>query len=116
MKVEDEECVKLEEVAEPAKEDCESKQHLDDSENKNLQFIHKETQPVQNEAPAEKFIDEEIILTENISADEENTKSQKQSPITIFSEDETYLLEEDELTVSDKTRVGTKKGVLQSGG
>ena len=36
VKVEDEECVKLEEVAEPTKEDCESKQHPDDSENKDL--------------------------------------------------------------------------------
>ena len=76
MKVEGEECVKLEEVAEPSKEDCEAKHHLDDSENQNLQFIHRETQPVQNEAPAEKFIDEEIILTEKISVLEENTKVQ----------------------------------------
>ena len=109
MKVEDEECVKLEEVAEPTKEDCESKQHPDDSENKDLQFIHKETQPVQNDAPAEIFVDEKIVLTEKVSGDEENTKVQKQSPITILSEDETYLLEEDKLTVIDKTRVGTKK-------
>ena len=109
MKVEDEECVKLEEVAEPTKEDCESKQHPDDSENQNLQFIHKEIQPIQNEALAKKFIDEEIILIENISGDEENTKVQKKSPIIVLSEDETYLLEEDKLTVIDKTRPGTKK-------
>ena len=70
LKVEGEECVKLEEFAKPTKEYCESKQHPDDSENQNMQFIHKETQPVQNEAPAEKFVDEEIILTEKISRDE----------------------------------------------
>ena len=108
VKVEGEECVKLEEVAEPTKEDCESKQHLDDSENQNLQFIHKETQPVQNEALAETFIDEEIVFTEKVSGDEENTKVQQQSPIIVLSEDETYLLEEDKLTVIDKTRIGTK--------
>ena len=109
MKVEDEECVKLEEVAEPAKEDCESKQHPDDSENKNLQFIHRETQPVQNDAPAETFVDENIVLTEKVLGDEENTKVQNQSPIIVLSKDETYLLEEDNLTIIDKTRVGTKK-------
>ena len=70
MKVEGEECVKLEEFVEPTKEYCESKQHLDDSENQNLQCIHKETQPVQNEAPVEKFVDEEIIFTGKISRDE----------------------------------------------
>ena len=76
VKVEDEECVKLEEVTEPAKEDCESKQHPDDSENKDLQFIHKETHPVQNDAPAETFVDGKIILTEKVSGDEEDTKFQ----------------------------------------
>ena len=46
IKVENEDSVKLEEVAEPAKEDCESKQHLNDIESKDLQFVNKETQPV----------------------------------------------------------------------
>ena len=109
VKVEDEDCVKLEEFTEPAKEDCESKQHPDDSENKDLQFIHKETQPIQNDTPAETFIDENIALTEKVSADEENTKVQKQSPTTVLSEDETYLLEDDKFPVIDKTKVGTKK-------
>ena len=84
VKVEDEDYVKLEEVTEPAKEDCESKQHPDDSENKDLQFIHKETQPVHNDTPAETFIDENIEIIEKVSADEENTKVQKQSPITVL--------------------------------
>ena len=74
-----------------------------------MQFIHKETQPVQNDAPAESFVDEKIVLKEKVLGYEENTKVQKQSPITVLSEDETYLLEEDKLTVIDKTRVGTKK-------
>ena len=74
-----------------------------------MQFTHKETQPIQNDAPAEIFVDEKIVLTENVSSDEENTTVQKQSPIIVLSEDETYLLEEDKLTVIDQTRVGTKK-------
>ena len=36
----------LEEISEPVKEDRESKQHPVDSDNKDLQFIDKETQPI----------------------------------------------------------------------
>ena len=107
IKVENEDCVKLEEVAKPAKEDCESKQHLND--NKDLQSINKETQPVQDDAPAETFVDENIVLAEKVLGDEEDTKVQKQSPITILSEDETYLFEEDKIPVIGETKVGTKK-------
>ena len=105
----DEKCVKLEEVAEPSKGDYESQQPSFDSENKFLLSIHKESQPVQNKAPAEALIDEKIVFTENILGDEENTKVQQRSPITILSEDEGYLLEGDELTVSAETRVGTHR-------
>ena len=70
MKAEDEECFKLEEVAEPSKGDYESQQPSADSEHKNLLFIHKETQPVQNEAPTETLIDEKIVFTEKVSGDE----------------------------------------------
>ena len=77
----------MEEVAEPAKEDCESKQHLNDT--KDLQPVNKETQPVQDDAPVETFVDEKIVLVEKVSGDEEDTKVQKQSPITILSEVET---------------------------
>ena len=72
-------------------------------------FTHKETQPVQNEAPAEALIDEKIVFTEKVLGDEENTKVQQRSPITILSEDEGYLLEGDESTVSAKTRDGTQR-------
>ena len=66
VKAEDEECVKLEEVAEPSKGEYESQQPPNDSENKNLLFIHKETQPVQNEAPTKALIDEKIVFTEKV--------------------------------------------------
>ena len=46
IKVKDEDSIKLEEVAEPAKEDCESKQHLNDIERKYLQSDNKETELV----------------------------------------------------------------------
>ena len=86
-KVKNEDSVQLKEVAEPAKEDCESKQHLDDSENKDLQSVNKETQPVRDDALAETFVDDKIVLAEKVLGDAEDTKVQKQSPITILSED-----------------------------
>ena len=66
VKAEDDKCVKLEEVAEPSKGGYESQQPLVDSEKKKLLFIHKETQPVQNEALAEALIDEKIVSTEKV--------------------------------------------------
>ena len=77
VKVEDEECVKSEKVAEPAKEDCESKQHPVDNENKDLQFIHKETQPVQNDTPTETFVAENIVPAEEISDEKEDIEMQR---------------------------------------
>ena len=99
----------MDEVAEPAKEDCESKQHLNDIESKDLQSVNKKNQPVQDDAPAETFVDEKIVLVEKVSGDEEDTKVQKQIPITVLLEDETCLFEEDKLHVIDETKVGTKK-------
>ena len=62
----------MEEVSEPVKEDCESKQHLNDIESKDLQSDNKETKLVQDDAPAETFVAEndvwvEIIVARNIA-------------------------------------------------
>ena len=54
-------------------------------------------------------MDKKIVFTEKVAGDEENTKVQQRSPITILSEDEGYLLEGDELTVSAETWVGTHR-------
>ena len=62
-KVKNEDTIQLKEVTKPAKEDCESKQHLDDSESKYLQSVNKETQHVQNDAPVDTFIKDNIVLT-----------------------------------------------------
>ena len=67
----------LEEISEPAKEDCESKQHPVDSENKDLQFIHKETQLVQNDTPEETFVAENIVPVEEISDEKEDIQMQR---------------------------------------
>ena len=87
IKVENEDSVKLEEVAEPANEDFESKQHPNDNERKYLQSDDKETKPIQNDAPAGTFVAEKIVPTEKISGDEEDTEVQKQSPIIVLLED-----------------------------
>ena len=109
IKVENEDSVKLEEVAELANEDFESKQHSNDNESKDLQSDDKETEPVQDDAPAKTFVAENIVHAEKLLGDEEDTKVQKQSPIIVLSEDETYLFEEDKLPFTDETKVGTKK-------
>ena len=96
-------------MEEPSKGDYESQKPSVDRENKNLLSIHKESQPVQNKAPAEALIDEKIVFTEKVLGDEENTKVQLRSPITILSKDEGYLLEGDELIVSAEPRVGTHR-------
>ena len=64
---------------------------------------------MQNKAPTEALTDEKKIFTEKGLGEEKDTKVQQQSPITILSEDEGYLLEGDELTVSDETRVDTHR-------
>ena len=99
--------VKLERVTKPSKEDYEPQQLSADSKGKILLFIKKEDQPVQNRAPAENLMDEKIVDIEKVAVEEENTKVQQRSLITILSEDEGYLLEGDELTVKAETRVGT---------
>ena len=69
--------IKLEEVSNPAEEDFESNQHLNDIESKDLQSDNKETEPVQDDAIAETFVAENIVPAEKISGDEEDTKVQK---------------------------------------
>ena len=41
-----------------------------------MQFVNKETQLVQDDAPTEIFVDDKIILIEKVSVDEEDTKFQ----------------------------------------
>ena len=54
-------------------------------------------------------MDKKIVFAEKVAEEEENTKVQQRSPITILYEDEGYFLEGDELTISTKTRVGTQR-------
>ena len=74
-----------------------------------MQSDNKETKPIQNDVPAQTIVDENIVPAEKISGEKEDTKVQKQSPITVLSEDEKCLFEEDKLPIIDETKVGTKK-------
>ena len=109
VKDEDKKCVKLEEVAEPSNRDYESQQPSFDSKSKGLLFIKKETQPVQNKAPAETLMDQKILFKEKVAVEEEDTKVQQRIPMTILFEDEGYLLEGDEVTINAKSRVVTHR-------
>ena len=85
FKFEDKKCVKIEEVIKPSKGDIESQQPSIDSKGKGLLIIEKEIQPVQNKAPAEILMDEKYVFTEKVAVEEEDTKVQQRSPITILS-------------------------------
>ena len=50
-------------------------------------------------------MEEKIVVTKEIAVKEENIQVQQRSAITILSEDEGYLLEEDEFMVKAETRV-----------
>ena len=109
IKVKYEDNTKLEEVSEPIKEDCESKQHLNDIESKDLQSDNKETEPVQNDVPTHIIVDEKIVHVDKILGEKEDIEIQRQSPITVLSEDEKCLFEDDKVPIIDATRVYTKK-------
>ena len=109
VKVKDEDRIKLEEVSDHANEDFESRQHLNDIESKDLQSDNKETEPLENDVPAETIVDEKIVPAEKISGEKEDIEVQRQSPITVLSEDEKCLFEDDQVPVIGATRVCTKK-------
>ena len=77
VKGEDKKGVKIEEVTEPSKGDYEPQQLSANSKGKNLLFIKKEDQPVQNKAPAEALIDEKIVFTQKVLGEEEDNKVQQ---------------------------------------
>ena len=70
-------------------------------------FTENEDQPVRDGAPAETFMKEEIGITKEIVVKGESIQVHQRSPITILSEDEGYLLEEDEFIVKIDSRVNT---------
>ena len=50
---------------------------------------------------------EETVVIEQIAVKEEGIQAQQRSPLTILSEDEGYLLEEDESIAKTEAKVDT---------
>jgi len=109
VKVKDEDRIKFEEVSDHANEYFEYKQHLNDIERKDLQYDNKETKPVENDVPRETIVAEKIVPVEKTSDEKKDIENQRQSPITVLSEDEKCLFEDDKVPVIEATRVCTKK-------
>ena len=62
---------------------------------------------MQGRVTAETFSEEKTVATKKIDVKEENIQVQQRIPITILSEDEGYILEEDEFAVKTDSRVNT---------
>ena len=67
----------LEEVSKHVDEDFESKQHPNDNERKYLQSNNKETEPVENDIPAEIIVSENIAPVETISDEKYDIEMQR---------------------------------------
>ena len=64
---------------------------------------------MQDREIAEAVMKEETVVITQMAVKEEDTQAQQRSPIAILSEDEGYLLEEDESIAKTEARVGTGK-------
>ena len=58
-------------------------------------------------APTEDFSKVKAVVTENVVVHEEEFQTQQRSPITILSEDEGYLLEEDQPITKTEVKAET---------
>ena len=64
---------------------------------------------MQDRATTKAVMKEKTFVTDQIAVKEENIQVRQRSPITILSEDEGYLLEEDESIAKTEVRIGTCK-------
>ena len=109
VKTEDKKEVKLEEAPEPLKGGNEPQRFSADIKGKYSLFIEKKEQPMQHMTPAEVFSENKTAVIEKVVVQEEDIQTQQRIPITILSEDEGYLLEEDESISKIEDRIGTCK-------
>ena len=98
---------KLEEAPEPVKEDNEPKMFPADTKSKYSLFTKKEDQSMQHIIPAEALSEDKAAVTEKVAVYEEDLQAQKRSPINILSDDEGYLLEEDQPISETEVRTDT---------
>ena len=109
VKTEDKKEVKLEEVPEPLKDDNEPQMSSADIKGKYSFFTEKKEHPMQHLTPAEVFSKDKTAATEKVTVQEEEIQTQQRSPITILSEDEGYLLEEDQSIAKYEARFDSCK-------
>ena len=109
VKSEDNKGVKLEEAPDPLKYYNEPKMFSDDIKGKFSLFIEKKEHPMHHMAPVEVFSEDKTAVTEKVVVQEEDIQAQQRSPITILSEDEGYLLGEDESIAKTKVRIDSCK-------
>ena len=76
-----------------------------DSKGKYSLFTQKEDQPVQDRETTEAIMKEKTVVIEQVVVQKESIQTQQRSPITILSEDEGYLLEEDESIPKTEAKV-----------
>ena len=109
VKLEDKKEVKIEEAPEPLKDDNEPQIFSADSKGKYSLFTEKKEHPMQHMTPVEVFSENKTAVTEKVAVQEEDIQAQQRSPITILSEDEGYLLEEDKSIAKTEANIGTCK-------
>ena len=78
-------------------------------------FEDKKEQPEQYLAPAEDSHEEKTVDRKEIVVPKEDIQTQQRSPITILSEDEGYLLEDEELISKAELKVEISKEIPTSG-
>ena len=64
---------------------------------------------MQHIAPAEALSEDKAAVIEKVAVHEEDTQAKQRSPITILSDDEGYLLEEDQSIAKTKVKTDTDK-------
>ena len=81
--------------------------YLADIKGKYSLFTEKKEQPMQHLTPAKVSSENKVAVTEEITVQEEEIQTQQRSPITILSDDEGYLLEEDQSIVKTEVKAET---------
>ena len=64
---------------------------------------------MQHMAPVEVFSKVKTVVTEKVAVQEEEIQAKQRSPITILSDDEGYLLEEDQSMDKNKVKIDSGK-------
>ena len=104
-KLEDKEEVKAEKISEQVEEDRKPKLFSANLKGKYSLFEDKEEKPEQYLAPTEDSHEEKTVDRKDIDVPKEDIQTQQRSPITILSDDEGYLLEDEQLISKTELKV-----------